>query len=206
MALSNSNQDYNNCVANCKSLFPNSDAALVACINGCAKVNSPADAGVFTDLAVLNEEFQKNGREHFCSDVRIAAKKALSGFPDERELTKIDQISRSFVQRTSLVIHEALKLSDADDSAMLKLINDSAWVKLTADLVGSVVARLNNGGGSGGSTCVTKCANEYNQCLTENSCSHSFVCICCIPCSLQYSGCVARCVVGVGGFGGVVIA
>ena len=49
--MTNSNQDYNNWVANCKSLFPNSEAALVACINGCAKVNSPARCVRGTGLA-----------------------------------------------------------------------------------------------------------------------------------------------------------
>jgi len=205
MAQSNSNQDYNNCVGNCKSLFPNSEAALVACINGCAKVNGPAEAGVFTDLAVLESEFQKKGRQQYCSEVRTAAKKALSHFPDERELTKLDPVSRSYIQRSSIFVHNALRLSDADDVALIQLINDAAWVKLASDVAGAVMARMNDGGGTGGPTCATRCRNEYDQCMTEHDCSYSFFCLCCIPCSLQYSGCIARCVVGVGGFG-VVIA
>ena len=205
MAQLNSNQDYNNCVANCKALFPNSEAALVACINGCAKVNGPAEAGVFTDLAVLQSEFQKKGRLQYCSEVRTAAKKALSHFPDECELTKLDPVSRLYVQRSSIFVENALRLSDSDDAALIQLVNDAAWVKLTADLAGTVIARMNDGGG-GNVTCVTKCKNEYNKCMAENECSYSFFCLCCIPCSLQYGGCMARCVVGVGGFSGGVIA
>jgi hypothetical protein len=41
--------------------------------------------------------------------------------------------------------------------------------------------------------------------MRENDCSYSLVCLCCIPCSLQYSGCLARCVVTGGGFGGGVV-
>jgi len=207
MAQLNSNQDYNNCVANCKSLFPNSEAALVACINGCAKVNGPAEAGVFTDLAVLQSEFQKKGRPQYCCEVRTAAKKAFSHFPDDRELTKLDPVSRLYIQRSSIFVQNALRLADADDAALIQLINDAAWVKLASDLAGAVMARMNDGGGgTGGPTCVTKCKNEYDKCMAENDCSYSFFCLCCIPCSLQYSGCIARCVIAGNGFGGVVIA
>jgi hypothetical protein len=206
MALSNSNQDYNNCVANCKALFPNSEAALVACINGCAKVNSPADAGIFTDLATIETELRKKGRQQYCSEVRVAGKKALSQIPDERDLTKLDPISRTYIQRTSLFVQNAVRLPDTDDAALLQLIHDAAWVKLTADLAGAVIARMNDGGGTGGATCATRCRSEYDQCMSENDCSYSFFCLCCVPCSLQYGGCMARCVVGAGGFGGLVIA
>jgi hypothetical protein len=186
MALSNSNQDYNNCVANCKSLFPNSEAALVACINGCAKVNGPASAGIFADLAVLENEFQKSGRAHCCSTVRIAARKALCDFPDERELTKLDSVSRLYVERSAIFIQNAVRLPDADDAALLQLANDAAWVKLASDLAGTVMARPNTGGGgAGGVTCATRCRTEYDQCMTENDCTYSFFCLCCIPCSRQ---------------------
>lgn len=205
MALSNSNQDYSNCVANCKSLFPNSEAALVACINGCAKVNGSADVGSFAGLAVLENELQKKGREQYCSEVRTAARKALSYFPDEQELTKLDPVSRLFIQRTSIFVQNALRLSNSDDAALIQLVNDAAWVKLASDLAGAVMARMRDGG-TGGRTCAGSCLTEYDRCMAEHDCSYSIFCLCCVPCSLQYGGCMARCVVGVGGFNGVVIA
>lgn len=205
MAQSNSNQDYNNCVGNCKSLFPNSEAALVACINGCAKVNAPAEIGIFTDLAVFKDELEKKGRQQYCSEVRTAAKKTLGNLPDQRELAKLDPVSRSYIHRCSIFVQNALQLPDADDAALIRLVNDAAWVKLTADLAGAVLARMNDSGGTGGPTCATRCRNEYDQCMSENECSYSLFCLCCVPCSLQYSGCIARCVVGAGGFGGLTI-
>lgn len=207
MAQYNSNQDYNNCVANCKSLFPDSEAALIACINGCAKVNAPTDAGILTDFAVLQNEFRIKGRQQYCSEVRTAARKALSDFPDDRELAQLDPVSRLYIQRTSIFLQNALRLADADDAALIQLINDAAWVKLASDLASTVMARLNDGGGGPESpTCVTRCRQEYDKCMKEHNCTYSFFCLCCVPCSAQYGGCVARCVIVGGGFGGLVIA
>ena len=46
MAIFNRNNDYMDCVNNCKTLFGDDSKALVACINGCAKVNAPTDEEV----------------------------------------------------------------------------------------------------------------------------------------------------------------
>lgn len=206
MSMANNNMDYNNCVANCKSLFPNSEAALVACINGCAKVNSPKDYAVSDEASQIQEEVQKLGRREYLRKIKSAAKNALSQLPDNHEIEKLDAVSREYVEKISSLIEAGLKLSDSDDATIARFAHEVSWAKLGTDIAATVMARISNGGGGGGPTCVTRCANEYDKCMQENNCTSSFFCICCVPCSLQYMGCVAKCVTVGGGFGGVVIA
>ncbi|MGJ7459026.1 hypothetical protein ACR80S_03345 [Halomonas sp. MA07-2] len=208
MAMANSNMDYNNCVANCKSLFPNSEAALVACINGCAKVNAPSQYGVSAVADQLQAEIQKLGKREFVRHVRVAAKRAFASLPDESEVEKLDAVSRQYIEGVSSLIETGLKWSDSDDAAIARFAQDLAWAKLSTDIAVSAMARkAGDGGGGTGPTCVTQCAQEYDKCVSENGCDTSgWICLCCSPCSLQYMGCVARCVTVGGGIGGIVIA
>ena len=207
MAISNTNTDYGNCVANCKSLFADNPAALVACINGCAVVNAPKDHAVFDEASQFQAEVQKLGRREYLRKVKSAAKNAISQLPDDREIEKLDAVSRQYVERISSLIEAGLKLSDSDDAAIARFAHEVSWAKLGTDIAATVMARMSGGGGGSGPTCVTSCADEYNQCVQENNCdTGGWICICCVPCSLQYMGCVAKCVTVGGGFGGVVIA
>ena len=208
MARLNNNQDYNNCVANCKSLFPNSEAALVACINGCAKVNSPADALRGDIGQLLQAEAQKIGKDEFLKKIRTAARNAGKELTYSESSEKMDPLAMQYIERISGLMEQGAKLTEWDDEALARYLNDVAWAKFATDVVSSVMAKDNPGSGGGsGPTCVTKCANEYDQCISENSCDTSgWICVCCMPCSLQYMGCVAKCTVVRGGFGGIVIA
>lgn len=204
----NSNQDYNNCVANCKQLFPNSEAALVACINGCAKVNSPGGlVAIEATASQFQAEVDRIGKREYFTKVRSAARGTLAQLPDIRETERLDPLFRRYVERLTVLMDEGMKLSEADEGNLARFAQEVAWAKLVADIAVAAIARRNDGGGGTGPTCVTKCANEYDQCVSENGCDTSgWICVCCTPCSLQYMGCVARCALPVGGFGGVVIA
>lgn len=207
MARLNNNQDYNNCVANCKSLFSN-EAALVACINGCAKVNSPADS-LHADIGhMLEVEAKKIGKDEYLKKIRTSARSAGKELAYTDSSEKMDPLARQYVERISGLLETGAKLTEWDEEALARYLNEVAWAKFATDLVSSVMARDNSGtGGGSGPTCVTKCANEYDQCISENSCDTSgWICVCCVPCSLQYMGCVAKCSMVGGGFGGVVIA
>lgn len=208
MVIANTNTDYGNCVANCKSLFADNSAALVACINGCAVVNAPKDYAVFGEASQLQAEVRKLGGREFLRKVRSAAKNAISQLPDDYEIEKLDAVSRRYVERISAVIETGLKLTDWNDAELARFAQEVSWAKLGSDIAATVMARMSSdGGGGSGPTCVTKCAQEYDQCVQENNCDTSgWVCICCVPCSLQYMGCIAKCTVGVGGLGGIVIA
>lgn len=208
MAMSNSNMDYNNCVANCKALFPNSEAALVACINGCAKVNSPAGAAIGADLGLSFEtEVQKVGRDEYLKKIRSAARSAGKLMADFDSMDRMEPLAKRYLTQVHELVEFGAKLSEWDDAAMARYAGEVAWAKFATDLV-AAMARDNSGGGGGsGPTCVTRCADEYDQCVRENRCDTSgWVCVCCMPCSLQYMGCVAACTIRTGGFGGIVIA
>lgn len=207
--FNNSNMDYNNCVANCKALFPNSEAALVACINGCAKVNSPAiSPALLDDIGQsLEVQAQKIGKAEFLKQVRSAARTAGKQLADFDSMEKLDPLAKQYLSKVTDLIEYGTKLSEWDDEALARYIGEVAWAKFASDVVMSFMARDNSGGGGSGPTCVTKCANEYDQCISENGCDTSgWICVCCMPCSLQYMGCVARCAMVRGGFGGIVIA
>jgi hypothetical protein len=61
----------------------------------------------------------------------------------------------------------------------------------------SSIARLNDQGGGGGYD--TDCNKVYDTCMEQSGCTYSFLCVCCIPCSLKYSRCVLGLPVAGGG-------
>lgn len=206
MAMSNSNMDYNNCVANCKALFPNSEAALVACINGCAKVNSPAGAAISTGLGLSFEtEVVKVGRDEYLKKIRSAARSAGKVMADFDSMDKMEPLAKQYLSKVNELVEFGAKLTEWDDEAMARYASEVAWAKFATDVVVSM-ARDNSGTGGSGGTCVTRCADEYDQCVRENKCNTGgWICVCCMPCSLQYMGCVARCTMRGSGFGGIVM-
>ncbi len=198
---------YDDCVANCNSLFAGKDAALVACIQGCAKTTASGSHGVFeAEAREIQAEIEKLGRQEFLKKIRASARNAISNLPDASECEKLDPISRQYLERVTNIIESGLKSSDWDDSELAKYAQEVSWGRLTSNIAAGYMA-LDNSGGGGGPTCVTRCEQEYHDCTSENNCeTGGWVCVCCVPCSLQYAGCVAKCVTVGGGFGGVVIA
>jgi hypothetical protein len=114
-----------------------------------------------------------------------------------------------FVERVLVVITDALQTTRWSDAQLVEFAQALSWGTLSASLAAVAVGLKSEGGGNGGNgkTCVTQCRDEYDNCMKENQCKKGgWICLCCAPCSLQYVGCVAKCVVKVGGFGGIVIA
>jgi hypothetical protein len=69
-------------------------------------------------------------------------------------------------------------------------------LRLASDAIAAFMIRNDEDGG-GGESCAGKCMTEYNKCINEYNCDpSSIVCICCVPCSLAYAGCLAKCVKG----------
>lgn len=204
----NSTDDYNECVKNCKDLFPN-EPSLSTCISGCAKVSTSSDYGIFSvDASQINDQIQKLGRKEFLRKVKSASKNAYKHLLDADETKKLDDVSTQYIERVTNIIEIGSRSSDWNDSQIIRYAQEVSWGKLSSDIAVSFLARDNpGGGGGGGQTCVSRCAGEYDQCVSENGCDTSgWVCVCCVPCSLQYMGCVAKCVTVGGGFGGIVIA
>jgi hypothetical protein len=151
----------------------------------------------------LRAEFDKLGREVYLQRVRSAARKAVAKLPDPDEGKKLSGEAALLVEQMEKLITDGLSAPEWSDARLSRYVTEVGWGRLVAAT--ATIAMQGHGGGGGGSSCVTECAQEYDRCMAENSCTSSFFCLCCMPCSLQYMGCVARCVRGSGGIG-VIIA
>jgi hypothetical protein len=153
----------------------------------------------------LQTEIKRVGLQLYLRKVKSAARKALAQMPDEEEISKLDIVSKRYVEQVGALTERGLKATEWGEEELIQFAQELAWAQLTTSIASTIIAKDNDGGGGGsGKTCVTKCADEYNQCTAENGCdTGGWICICCSPCSLQYMGCVARCVTFSGGiFGG----
>jgi hypothetical protein len=154
------------------------------------------DRVVATDQ--LRTEVEKHGKQ-LLQQIRVSARRAMSGFPDEKEFEKLDPISREYHHRVSGLLTAALNSSSWNDEDMARFAVECSAVKHSTDLIavalhnnGDTLARQNIGGGPQ-KTCPTNCSDGYDKCLKENFCEYSILCIRCVPCSLDYGGCMAKC-------------
>ncbi len=155
-----------------------------------------------TDVAgQMQGEIEKIGRQGYLRKVRSAARKALAQMPDDEVTEKLDAVSKRYITQVSALVESGLKAMDWGETELARFANDLAWAKLVLSVSGTIID-LDNGGGGGGPTCVTQCASQYEQCVKENDCdTGGWLCLCCIPCSLQYMGCGWKCITAGGGFG-----
>lgn len=152
--------------------------------------------------------------------------KAKKTYPSIQEIDKsknLSQEGKAFFKKLRTTIDEASRITDSTTIEEYNAImSDLEWSMFIIKTFSS----NSNGGTNSGSTakrrgastmsgsswvfvdggdkdktCATKCRDEYNRCMTENDCNYdrdSFfgICLCCVPCSLQYGGCLAACVIG----------
>jgi hypothetical protein len=157
------------------------------------------DAGTRQELQA---EFDKLGREAYLQRVRSAARKALGKLPDGDEAKPLSGEAALVVEQMERLITDGLNAPEWSDARLAHYVTEVGWGRLVAATV--AIAMQGKGGGGGGDSCVTECAHEYDRCMAENSCTSSFFCLCCMPCSLQYMGCVARCCRVGGGLGPII--
>ncbi len=148
---------------------------------------------------------EKLGRRQLMQQIGGAAKKAMSQLPGDCEVEKLDAVSRRYLERVTHLIQSGLSASKWDDAEIVRFTGEMAWAQLSTDIISTVIQRDNaDSGGDSGDTCVTRCRKEYEKCVgpTENDCdTGGWGCLCCVPCSLQYMGCVAGCVASIVGIG-----
>jgi hypothetical protein len=149
-------------------------------------------ADAIDEAAQMQAEIQKLGKGEFLRDVRSAARNAISQLPDSSEVEKLDSTSRQYFEQIAKVVEAGLGMSQWDDQEVTRFVRDVSWAQLCTGV--AAIALQNTGGGPGGQTCPTDCENEYDKCMKEHDCTHSFICICCVPCSLRYMGCMASCI------------
>lgn len=144
-------------------------------------------------------------------DLKSSAAKVKAEFPSAAKIAgskSLTKKGKELFTKISGTIKKGAAVTDKTTKdeylAIVKELNSATEELKGSD--GGKSAKKNNGTGIGGGTggifneagnsCVTNCRLEYSQCVSENQCqSHWGVCICCVPCSLQYMGCIRRCVI-----------
>ncbi len=136
--------------------------------------------------------------------MKLKATKALNDFPSVSAINASNNLSKNGKILLKQIRLTYEKVNNANFKVINKneydaLMDDLSWT--TAVMNGIVMNLQNDGGGPDkGATCVTTCRKEYNQCLGENHCENDgWVCLCCIPCSLQYGGCIGHCIIDLNG-------
>jgi hypothetical protein len=156
-----------------------------------------SDFSINDDSAIAKQlklEFQSTDRNAYLSNIEKTAKSVLASLPEKRDGAKVTGALQNFVERLRLLLELGAQASNWSDAQLTKYLRELAWLRTSSEMVG--IALLDNSGGGGGNdTCITKCRKEYDKCINDEGCDTSgWVCICCSACSLQYAGCIARCV------------
>ena len=120
--------------------------------------------------------------------------------PTEKELAPDEAIHR-FHTRVSNLLKDILATTDWTDERLIRIAREADWAHTSMALAAlahtskqstlSLSPRLPNDGG-GGPTAANKFSDEYDQCMKASSCTYSLLCLCCVPCSLQYVGCMGK--------------
>lgn len=147
----------------------------------------------------VGTDIEKHIKDGVLGKIANSAKLAMKDWPNKLP-DGLSNAGRRYLEQVHELLQDATQATSWNAPQLASFATEVAWVRLVSDLG---VAYMKRGGGAGldEPTCVTKCANEYTKCIGENGCDDSgWVCLCCTPCSLQYSGCVASCTLG-GGLG-----
>jgi hypothetical protein len=142
--------------------------------------------------------------KEFTDRLVTAARKSQSVMPTADELKTTDKATKALVEKLSTFLQEILSTTDWTDANLTSLAKDASWVQTSiglrlrpADTPGG-----GPGGTTGGNSPSTDCQALYEQCMQEESCTHSLVCLCCLPCVVDYAGCMRKIILKPGGGGG----
>ncbi|MCB9054959.1 MAG: hypothetical protein H6549_03785 [Chitinophagales bacterium] len=153
----------------------------------------------------------------------VQVKKIFPSFQEIDMSKKLSQDGKMFFKKFREIIDRASKTTDNTSTEEYNsIMSDLGWAMF---IIKTSFSESNNGtnsnstakrrgsntmsefsswvfadGGNKDKTCATKCRDDYNKCMTENDCNYDRdsvfgICLCCTPCSLQYAGCLARCVI-----------
>lgn len=128
--------------------------------------------------------------------IREESQKTLVDFPtaEKIESMRLTANGKSGAKRIRVLLESASQNSKWTQQNLDDFTNEIEWATM-------FLQRANDSpdGPGGGTTCATNCRTDYNKCMKENDCTSSFFCLCCVPCSLQYMGCIGRCMGKTGG-------
>jgi hypothetical protein len=150
-------------------------------------------------------EIESLGRRELEARVRRAARRALAAVPDGWD--EHDGPGGKIVGRFSKLFEKGSATRRWSDDELLSYSQEVGWGVRVAQLFEQY---LMNNGDTDPASCVAGCRKKYDACINDYGCDESgWICVCCIPCSLEYMGCVLGCSdprKGLFGLGGAVIA
>lgn len=153
-------------------------------------------------LGQIRTESEKLGQRAFKSRVEAAARASLAQFPTRSEYVHLDRMTVRYVERIQRFLELSLRASTWTDGDLEVAATELAWSRLASDIIALALKNNGSGTGAGSVTCATGCRQEYDKCINAENCDEdAWLCLCCLPCAAQYTGCIAKCVVGSGGFG-----
>lgn len=138
------------------------------------------------DETSCGSDFEQWGRARFLEEVQAAAREALAALPAGDALRRMNKPAREMIAHMTELYAKASLATEWQDGDIENLAREMGWVKVVMDL--ELAARMKNDDGPGGYD--TDCNKVYDTCMEQSGCTHSFFCLCCVPCSIKYSRCV----------------
>jgi hypothetical protein len=138
--------------------------------------------------------------KEFIDRLTASARKSKSLMPTDDELKTVDKPTKALFERLSVFLEEILSTTEWTDANLLSLARDAAWAHTS---VGLSLRPANRPVGAPGWGSSSVCEDVYDQCMQDHGCTHSIVCVCCLPCVVEYTGCMKKIIFKVGGAGGV---
>jgi len=136
--------------------------------------------------------------KEFIERLTASARKTKSLMPTADELKTVDKPTKALFERLSVFLEEILSTTEWTDANLLSLARDAAWAHTSVGLSLRPANRPVSGWGSS-----SACEDVYDQCMQDHGCTYSIVCLCCLPCVVEYTGCMKKIIFNVGGTGGV---
>ena len=142
--------------------------------------------------------------KEFFDKITSAARNAQSSMPMPGDFAAADAATKKLFDKLSTLFQDILSTSEWTDERLTSLAREADWAHTSVQL--SVSGAGAKGGDlsreKSGQTPATDCSDEYDKCMQENSCTYSFPCLCCLPCTVQYVGCMSKILVSHVGGGG----
>jgi hypothetical protein len=147
--------------------------------------------GMLSD-SEIRTEIERLGGDDFRRRVESASSQALSGSGAVQPSPELNAVRREYMEQVQRLLEEGQRFSRLSDTDVSRLVCEIQWAVLTSHAI--IHLPVNGGGGGTGLGCAAQCEKDYNDCMRTLSCTRtSWLCLCCMPCSIQYLGCMVKC-------------
>ena len=149
------------------------------------------------DIQKISKDLKKIGHIEILEKIQKTSRNALCDFPTDKDISKLPPREKRVVNRIRDVLQAGCECSEWGEPQLVEFLNDVSWGVAVADAVTAFMMLDNNDGGGGNMSCSTKCRKVYDKCVNDEGCdTDCWICLCESTCSLEYTACMARCLVG----------